>query len=152
MLVVLSELSPSTTTRLMPFPYEPYVEITCSLHMESFIPPLSYNLFLIFVCAVFGFLTKSLPENFNDSRYIFVSISTTLFMWSVFLPTYFTTFRSDHKAILLSVWLLLNTFITLLCQFCPKVYAVFFVLEENMTLNTSWTATGSRVRPSHATN
>ena len=147
---MLSQMYPSISTRLMPIPYEPYVEITCSLRLESFIPPLSYNLFLIFVCAVFGFLTKSLPENFNDSRYIFVSISTTLFMWSVFLPTYFTTFRSDHKAILLSVCLLLNTFITLLCQFCPKVYAVYFVSEECMTLNTSLTATGSRVQPSHA--
>ena len=151
-LVILNNLYPSERTQLMPLPYEPYVEITCSLRLESFIPPLSYNLFLIFVCAVYGFLTKSLPENFNDSRYIFVSISTTLFMWSVFLPTYFTTFRSDHKAVLLSVCLLLNTFITLLCQFFPKVYAVFFVSEECMTFTSVGTAAGSRVHPSLAIN
>ncbi|KAK2140109.1 hypothetical protein LSH36_1480g00012 [Paralvinella palmiformis] len=148
LLVLLENLYPTISIRLMPFPYEPYVEITCSLNLESFIPPLSYNLVLIFVCAIFGFLTKSLPENFNDSRYIFVSISTTLFMWSVFLPTYFTTLRSDHKAALLSICLLLNSYITMLCQFFPKVYAVFYVNEESLTFNVAATSTVVRVQPS----
>ena len=149
-MLILESTYPSLPVRVIPFPYEPYVEITCALCLQTFIPPLSFNLSVIFTCVVFGFLTKSLPENFNDSRYIFVSISTTLFMWSVFLPTYFTTLRSDHKAALLSICLLLNSYVTLLCQFFPKIYAVYCIQEEAMTINNgfSTTAVSSRVMPS----
>ena len=148
-LVILEMTYPSLPVRIMPFHHEPYVEITCSVDLASFIPPLIVNMIPIMTCAVLGYLTKALPENFNDSRYIFVSISTTLFMWIVFLPTYFTTFHSHHKAALLSVCLLLNSYITMMCQFAPKVYAVFFVQDNQMTFNTMGTT--STVQPTHTT-
>jgi hypothetical protein len=70
-------------------------------------------------------------------------------MWIVFLPTYFTTFYSDNKAALLSVCLLLNSYITMMGLFAPKVYAVFFVKEDQMTLHTMGTT--STVQPTVTT-
>ena len=127
----------------MPFVHQPYVEVACAVDLNSFIPALCFNMVLLVICAILGYLTKALPQNFNDSRYIFVSISTTLFMWIVFLPTYFTTFHSHHKAALMSVCLLLNAYITMLCQFGPKVYAVFFANEDEMRFSTMGTATNA---------
>ena len=140
LLFIVEVRYPTVSTLIIPFPLQPYAEIDCLVDLRSFLIPLCYNMLLLSICSVLGYLTKALPENFNDSRYIFVSISTTLFMWIVFLPTYFTTFHSYHKAALLDVCLLLNSYITMLCQFGPKVYAVFFARESDMTFNTMGTS------------
>ena len=81
-------------------PTEQYVEILCSLPLSGLIPPLSLNLLFVLVCAVYGFLTRKLPENFNESWYIFVSVATTTFLWLVFLPAYFTAFYAVHQVII----------------------------------------------------
>ena len=57
---------------------------------------------------------------------------TITFLWFVFIPTYFTTFYTYHKSILLATCLILNATITLLLLFTPKVYAVYFVNENKI--------------------
>ena len=120
----------------MKVPTEKHVELFCSLPLEGFLAPLSYNLLLILLCAIYGFLTRKLPENFNESWHIFVSVCTTMFLWVVFLPTYFTTFYAYHQAALLAFCLLLNASITLLCLYVPKIYAIFYVSEDKITTFT----------------
>ena len=44
------------------------------------------------VCVVIGFVTRKLPENYNESSFIFISVATTLFAWAVFIPAYFTSY------------------------------------------------------------
>ena len=121
----------------MPIETQPYVELYCKLELRAFLIPLVYNLVIILLCAVHGFLTRSLPENFNESRYIFVSVMTTAFLWVVFIPTYFTTFYAYHKSILLATCLILNATITLLLLFIPKMYAVYFVNDSKIKYQSS---------------
>ncbi len=116
----------------MPIPTEKYVELFCNMPLEGLLIPMSYNLLLIVMCVVYGFLTRKLPENFNESWYICVSVSTTTFLWLVFLPTYFTTFRTYHQVALLAFCLIVNGFVTLLCLYVPKIYAIYFVDECNI--------------------
>ncbi len=73
---------------------------------------------------------------FHAFRYIFVSVSTTTFLWVVFLPSYFTMFYSYHQAALLAFCLILNASITLLCLFVPKIFALYFVEEDSMTFSS----------------
>ena len=120
----------------MKVPTERHVELFCDLPQVGFLAPLAYNLALIVFCAFYGFLTRKLPENFNESWYIFVSVSTTMFLWMVVLPTYFTTFYAYHQAALLAFCLILNASITLLCLYVPKVYAIYFVEEGSMTFSS----------------
>ena len=129
-------IDPPTAVLRMPIRTEKYVELFCQLPLGGFIGCLSYNLFFILLCAVFGFLTRKLPENFNESWYIFVSVSTTTFLWLVFLPTYFTTFYAYYQAALLAFCLFLNATVTLLCLYLPKLYAVYFVDEDNLLFGT----------------
>ena len=64
-------------------------------------------------------------------------------MWLVFLPTYFSAFYASHKVALIALCLVLNSAITICCQFVPKVYAVMFVGVEKMDVVTNATGTTS---------
>lgn len=123
---------PSDTLLRMPVYTEPYVELTCAYTTIPFLMPLTYNILLIFVCGFLGYGCRKLPENFNESGFIFVSASTTIFTWVVFLPTYFTAASFKNQAILLNLCLLLNAFITVGCLFAPKVYALYCVDEDSL--------------------
>ncbi len=116
----------------MPVATEKYVELLCNMTLYSLVIPLSYNLLLLFLCALFGFLTRKLPDNFNESWYIFMSVTTTIFIWIAFLPTYIMAFYAYHKAALLALALILNMTITILCLFAPKVYVIYFINEKDI--------------------
>ena len=136
----LVQMAPTIRSH-MPVITEKYVELTCYQPTEGFLTPLAFNLFLLVVCAVHGFLVRKLPENFNESWYIFVSVLTTLFMWIVFLPTYFSMFYAYYPNVLLALCLTLNGFITLFTLYVPRLYAVYFISEEDMKLNTQTATT-----------
>ena len=130
-------IAPAEAKLRMQVPTEKHVELFCDLPLEGLLIPLSYNLLLILLCALYGFLTRKLPENFNESWYIFVSVATTMFLWAVFLPTYFSTFYAYHQAALLAFCLILNASITLLCLYVPKLYAIYFVDETQIQFGTT---------------
>ena len=76
---------------------EPYVELMCVMPLPGVIVSLGFNILLIILCVVYGFLTRKLPENYSESWYIFVSAATTMFLWLVFFPSYFTAFYAYHQ-------------------------------------------------------
>ncbi|KAI0229622.1 Metabotropic glutamate receptor 5 [Lamellibrachia satsuma] len=126
---------PPTARLNMPVVTEKYVELQCDLQLEALLIPLSFNILLLLLCAVFGFLTRQLPDNFNESWYIFISVVTTIFIWIAFLPTYLVAFYAYHKAALLSLALVLNGSVTLLCLFAPKLYAVYWIDEKKIKVS-----------------
>ena len=81
----------------MPVLTSPRVELYCHVDLVSLLTPLIYNLVILLLCAVHGFLTRKHPENFNESWHIFISVSTTSFVWAVFLPAYFTAFYAYNQ-------------------------------------------------------
>jgi len=108
-------------------------------------------LVLVIGCAGHAFLTRKLPENFNESWYIFVSVATTSFLWVVFLPTYFSMFEAYLQSALLAFCLFVNGTVTLFCLYLPKVYAIYFVDEDDIlfgSMSTAKTTVGlSQVAP-----
>lgn len=130
-LIVLSLLMwEASTERVHRIEIEKRVELTCSNPPMALSIPLGFNIILLSVCVILGYLSRKLPENFNESWYIFVSVATTMFLWIVFLPTYFTMFYVYYKVVILGVCVLINGIITLLCLFIPKVYALYCVDDE----------------------
>ena len=130
MTVTVVILFPLEAALTMPVRNVKFVEFSCTFSSPALLAPLSYNLFLILLCALFGFLTRKLPDNFNESWYIFISVTTTLIVWIAFLPTYFIAFYAFHKVALLALALILNGTVTSVCLFGPKIYAVYFVDER----------------------
>ncbi len=130
-------LSPSRSGLQQPVLTEKLVELYCDLHVNAFLVPLCYNLILILLCAAHGFLTRSLPQNFNESRFIFFSVCTTTFLWVIFIPVYYSAFYKYHRSALLAFSLILNASITMICLFLPKVYAICFITEEDLISSSS---------------
>ena len=131
-MVVTSAAWPPEPTTKMPIQLKPYVELFCTLPKESLLIHLSINLILVLLCTFFGFKTRKLPENFNESKCIFLCVCSTLFLFTAFLPTYFAAFYAYHKSVLLSLCLVLNATVMLLCLFVPKIYVLFYVDENDL--------------------
>ena len=120
----------------MPSIFEKYVELYCYKTTIWFLIPLSYNLFIMLLCAWIGFFTRKLPNNFNESWFIFVSVATTLFAWVVFIPAYFTVANVSLQSAILGFALMLVNLVTLLLQYLPILYAIAFVSAEKLNTGT----------------
>jgi 7 transmembrane sweet-taste receptor of 3 GCPR len=132
-LTVTSEyVAPSVPQLKMPSSFDRYIELYCHKSTAWFLIPLVYNIVLMLVCAVIGFITRKLPENFNESWFIFVSVSTTLFAWVVFIPAYFSSYYAYMQPVILGFCLILICFVTLGCQFVPIIYAVIFLPADRI--------------------
>lgn len=118
----------------MPVRTEKYVERHCNLEALAVFTPLAFNIFLVLLCSIFAFLARKLPDNFNECWYIFLTLATTLFIWMAFLPTYYSAFYAYHKAAFLALALILIGAATLVVLFGPKLYALFFVAEDDIKI------------------
>ncbi|CAH1793706.1 unnamed protein product [Owenia fusiformis] len=136
---VVAWLSPPTMEQRMPIPTEKFVESSCSLPLWTLVAPLGYNLLLIIITAFYGFQTRRLPDNFNESLHIFLCVCATLFLWLAFIPTYFTAMYVYHQNLLFSLVLLLNATVALMCLFLPRVYALYFINESDIKFSSSTT-------------
>lgn len=134
----------------MPVRTDEYVELVCTWEETAMLIPLSYNLGLLLLCALYGFLTRKLPDNFNESWYIFISVCTTAFLWIAFLPTYYSAFYAFHKSVLLAVAIILNVTVVMICLFVPKLYALWF-LEEGDIKVTNFSSRGFDSNKTNAT-
>lgn len=150
--LVVETIGPVHPSFLQQVKTEKFVELRCEQAPTYFLMPICFNVVLILICAILGYLTRKLPENFNESWYIFVSVSTTLFAWSVFLPTYYTVFYAYQQQALLAFCLILNSLITIGCLFLPRVYAIMCVEEQAMdimTMNTKVSTVGPQAVSTH---
>ena len=124
-MIISTSLRPPEVKKEMPVKMERFVELFCDLPIASLLSSLSYNLVLVFICTVYAFKTRKLPDNFKESRYISYCVDTTLLIWITFLPTYFTTSRADAKVTIMAVALLLNASVTITCLFVPRFLSLY---------------------------
>ncbi|KAI0214751.1 Metabotropic glutamate receptor [Lamellibrachia satsuma] len=83
----------------MPVAMEPHVELACTMPQRGFIVALCYNVLLVVVCTCYAFKARTLPNNFNETKYISFCVYTTLVIWLAFLPSYFTTTRAFFQVL-----------------------------------------------------
>ncbi|KAH9514732.1 hypothetical protein Btru_023450 [Bulinus truncatus] len=124
-----------TARHTQPVPTEKYVELSCDMTVPGLISFLTYNLILVCLCSVFAFKTRKLPDNFNESRFISMCVSTTLIIWLAFITTYFTASRDFVRVTVLSVTLLLNHTVAVVFLYAPKIYAAVYVPPEDLVTN-----------------
>jgi 7 transmembrane sweet-taste receptor of 3 GCPR len=151
-LSIVSEVVDRSKAALsQPAPFVNYVELYCEKSIAWFLVQLAYNMLLMIVCAVLGFKARHLPENFNDSQFIFVSVATTLFVWILFVPAYFTAYYAYLRSAIIGFCLVSNVSVALVCQFVRIAYAVFFVPTDHIKFNmTAEGGTSSQVVPSES--
>lgn len=90
-----------------------------------------FNSGLVLVCTYQAFLTRKVPGNYNEARFIafnMMTISTDVLM---FFLSYYAT-ETYYKDILVSSFLIVAATVTITCMFVPKVYVIVFRPEKNV--------------------
>lgn len=131
----------------MPEPMEKFVELNCHIHDIGLGIFLAYSFLIVVCCGYLAFKTRSMKDNFNESGYISLFLSTTLVIWSAMIPAYIVAARENHKILLLNSTLILNQGASLLLVFFPKVYAIKKFEEGAEVVSTpfrSATSSGSK--------
>ena len=109
---------------------------------------LVYNLFLLIFSTYFAFCTRNVPDNFNEAKFINVTLYTLCIIWVAFVPTYFVTiqFGSTYENFFLLLAIFLSASTTLICLLVPKVFIVFtklLVKKIEPGMSSSKATTGS---------
>ncbi|XP_077992167.1 metabotropic glutamate receptor 3-like [Glandiceps talaboti] len=144
-------ISPPDASLEMPVETEKRVELSCNIGSVEVGASVAYNLLLIIVCCFFALKTRRVPDNYNESRFIALSVYTTLVVWLAVIPTYITVNDSSFKVAIVSFATLLNAYVTLVCLYVPKLYAVHYVNEENARIRFA-TTVGDNSASGHGQN
>ncbi|NXK45024.1 GPC6A protein, partial [Chauna torquata] len=91
---------------------------------------LGYIAALAFICFIFAFKGRKLPENYNEAKFITFGMLIYFIAWIVFIPVYATTFGKYLPAVEIIVVLISNYGI-LCCTFLPKCYIIIYKQETN---------------------
>ena len=92
---------------------------------------LGYNAILLVLATYYAFRTRNVPQDFNETRFISLTVYSLVVIWVAFLPVYFgtaslgTVFQTSSiiLAIVLSATILLG------CLLVTKVYYLFWNLR-----------------------
>ena len=90
-----------------------------------------FNSGLVLVCTYQAFLTRKVPGNYNEARFIafnMMTISTDVLM---FFLSYYAT-QTYYKDILVSSFLIVAATVTITCMFVPKIYVIVFRPQKNV--------------------
>ena len=132
---------PTLPEYLFPAERKPYLEIYCQFGY-GFLASCVYNLLLIIVCCYFAFRARKVPSNYNESKFIAISVYSTLIVCLAAVPVYTTAVEVTHKISTLCMALLVNAYLTLVCIYLPKLYAIKFAGDDDLTLLT-WRSVGT---------
>ena len=86
---------------------------------------------LVLVCTYQAFLTRKVPRNYNEARFIafnMMTISTDVLM---FFLSYYGT-KTYYKDIMVSSFLIVADTVTITCMFSSKVYVIIFRPQKNI--------------------
>ncbi len=119
-----------------------------SVGME-YIIGFSYPIILIIVCTFYAILTRKIPEAFNESKYIGVTMYTTCIIWLAFVPIYFSTANNiEIRLATMCFSISLSATVSLVCLFTPKLYIIILHPERNIRQSMLSTKLASKTNSS----
>ena len=89
---------------------------------------LAYNLLLLIVTAYFAFRTRKVPQNYNEAKFINITIYSLCILWLAFIPMYFistSVLRTTFQTGSLTIAIILTATVCLCCLLAPKIYFLF---------------------------
>ena len=101
--------------------------LECKVDLLAFSVNLCYVMILMILCTAYAFKTRNFPKNFNESKYIGISMYITCAVWMVFFPFYFNTNHSIKHSYLISSACIIIGLVTLIGLFAQKAYIVLCV-------------------------
>ena len=113
----------------------PTVVITClGESYTSMFLSFSYETLLIVLGTIFGVMSFTYPENFNEAKYVALCSISILVIWVAFIITFFATqTMQELRNIAISLALVMSGFAVLLCIFGHKVFFILFKPKRNIS-------------------
>ena len=119
---ILSDSPESTET----YPSKECIHLECHLNSYSIAVSLLYNVFLMVLCTIYAFKTRNFPRNFNEAKYVGVTMYVTCSISIIFITSYLYATDYFVKMYLLCGTLTTVGTITLLGLFGPKIWLVYY--------------------------
>ena len=91
---------------------------------------LTYLVFISLLCAFYAFKARTLPENFNEARYIGFAMYILLLSWSTFYPVQ-SSLEGWYVVVVSCITALVSSYGLLVCMYAPKVYVILCHPEQN---------------------
>ncbi|XP_011229195.1 G-protein coupled receptor family C group 6 member A isoform X2 [Ailuropoda melanoleuca] len=91
---------------------------------------LGYIAILAFICFIFAFKGRKLPEHYNEAKFTTFGMLIYFIAWVIFIPVYATTFGKYLPAVEIIV-ILISNYGILCCTFFPKCYVILCKQETN---------------------
>ena len=122
------------------YPSQGIVIVQCAINEFTLAVNICYNILLVFLCTIFAFKTRNFPRNFNEAKYIGVSMYLTCSVWIIFLPSYLNTSDSFIRVYLSCATFIVLGTITLCGLLVPKIIILFFTNGQPPSVTESYTA------------
>ena len=90
----------------------------------------TYFIFLSLLAPIYAFKARRLPENFNEARYIGLSMYVLLISWVSFYPVD-SSLEGFYTTIVACATALVTAYGLLLCIFPPKLFVILLHPEQN---------------------
>ncbi len=138
---VSAVLSGSRPAYIYPLPRQKLALLYCKFNY-GFVSSCIVNLMIIIACCYFALRARKVPSNYNESKFIGISVYSTLVVCLAAIPVYTTAQGITQKVATLCMALLLNAYLTLICLYFPKLYAIHFA-GDNLSIETWRANTGT---------
>ena len=106
------------------------LQLVCSHNPSAtLLVNLLYNIFLLLGSAYFGFRTRTVPENYNEAKFINVTLVTLCLVWIVFVPTFYIStveLGTVYQSFFLLLAIILSASTIMGCLLMPRALIVIF--------------------------
>lgn len=109
-------------------------QLICASRINfSFLLVFVYPILLVIICTYYTFLTRKIPEGFNESKFIGFCMYSTIVIWLAFLPI-FSVIKENVRLNMFTISCCItgSALTTLLLLFLPKCYIIVLHPEKNV--------------------
>ncbi|KAI9530977.1 hypothetical protein NQZ68_000468 [Dissostichus eleginoides] len=110
--------------------YPDKIILGCDLNLKATSGPVLFLLSLCFLCFIFSYMGKDLPENYNEAKAITFCLLLLILTWILFATT-FVLYHGKYIPILNALAILSSLYSFLVWYFIPKCYIMIFQSYKN---------------------